>query len=272
MTAPAWVKLVGALLAVFGVAVALPLAVTGAALADGVTTDRTTSQTIEVAVGAPVSLNAVSADLTVLAGPDGQVRVDEHDIVRALTRRLAGAALDRLHTTLEQTSTGVRISPADESFNTFAGFSRRQITVHVPSGSNLHVTSVSGDLRVSGIHGDVSVDTESGSVVLEGMDVTGLASAHVVSGDLEFRGAIHGGKVDLRTVSGSVHAYVPSDTNVHFDASTISGGVFIDRGFGLPLPVLGNGPGRSTSGDLGTGAPATLVMNAVSGDIFLRLT
>ena len=75
----------------------------------------------------------------------------------------------------------------------------------------------------------------------------------------------------LRVVSGGVQASIPRSTNVHYDASTVSGAVIIDRA-GIPLPVPGrNGSGSSASGDLGSGGPATLTMATVSGAVYLRL-
>jgi len=270
VSAPFWVKGMASAMAFFGVLLALPSAVALVALADGVTVDRTHSQSIAVEHGATLSVEAVSANIKIVAGPAGEVRVDERDSVRTLTRRLASAALDRLSTSLEPSSTGVLVTPSSGSFNTIGGYERREITIYAPSDVVLAVDAVSGDLEVSGLRGDISVVSESGSVKLNGVSVTGKASVHLVSGDIEFRGAIDGGQVDLSTVSGSIHAYLPAGTNLHYQASTVSGGVGI--GANRPRPEFGPGPGRARSGDLGTGGPASLTMNAISGDISLTLT
>src|SRR5207302_4391711 len=212
--------------------------------------------------GGTVIVQSASADLRVRAGPDGQVRLDEHDIVRALTRRLAGLELQAARTTLTSTGTAVQVTTGDDRIVVMGGFVRRELTVYLPAEANLKVTSASGDLNLSGVRGDLSVDSASGSVTLDNMAVAGVANVHVVSGDIRFSGSIQGGHIDLSTVSGSVRAYIPKDTNVHFAASTVSGAIIIDRRF--PIPVIGGrGPASQSSGDIGSGGPATLTMSTV---------
>jgi hypothetical protein len=270
MMVPGWVKAFGVMFAILGAGFALPLAVAGVALADGVTSERTYSQTAEIGTGATVIVQSASADLKVLTGADGQVRVDEHDIVRALTRRLAGIELGAARASLSSTGTAAQVSTGDEQIVMLGGFVRRELTVYVPADASVKVTQASGDLTLSGVRGNISVESVSGSVTLDKMDVTGQASVHLVSGDVVFSGSIRGGQVDLGTVSGSVRAYIPQNTNVHFVASTVTGAIIIDRHF--PVPVLGRrGPGSDSSGDIGSGGPATLTMSTVSGAIYLRI-
>jgi len=190
--------------------------------------------------------------------------------VRALTRRLAGLELQAARTTLTSTGTAVQVTTGDDRIVVMGGFVRRELTVYLPAEANLKVTSASGDLNLSGVRGDVSVDSASGSVTLDNMAVAGVANVHVVSGDIRFSGSIRGGHIDLSTVSGSVRAYIPKDTNVHFAASTVSGAIIIDRRF--PIPVIGGrGPASQSSGDIGGGGPATLTMSTVSGAVYLRI-
>ncbi len=269
MNVAGWVKGAGTLLALTGLLFGVPVAVSLAALADGVTADRTSTQTAAIEPGATLSVEATSANLTILAGPAGQVRVDEHDTVRALTRRLAGITMARLHTSLEPGLGGLTVTPSSESFGTIAGFERREVTIYAPADVSVAVNIVSGDLRVSGVRGNISIVSESGTVRLEDMDVTGTATVHLVSGDVDFSGAIQGGQVELTTVSGSIHAYLPAGTNLHYQASTISGEIGLVPG--QPRSVLGAGAvGQSASGDLGTGGPGSLTMNAISGNITLQ--
>ncbi|HEY8644216.1 MAG TPA: DUF4097 family beta strand repeat-containing protein [Candidatus Dormibacteraeota bacterium] len=270
MTVPGWVKGLGVLFAILGVGFAIPLAVAGVALADGVTTDRTYTQTAELGSGGTVIVQSASSDLKVLTGPAGQVRVDEHDIVRALTRRLAAVELNAARTTLTSTGSAAQVTTGDEPIVVMGGFVRRELTVYVPADANLKVTSAAGDLNLSGVRGNLSIDSASGSVTLDNMDVAGAANVHVVSGDIVYSGSISGGHVDLSTVSGSVRAYIPKDTNVHFAASTVSGAIIVDRRF--PIPVIGGrGPASQSSGDIGSGGPGTLTMSTISGAVYLRI-
>jgi DUF971 family protein len=211
-----------------------------------------------------------SGGIKVLAGPDGQVSVQERDTARALTRRLAQSQLDLIHTSLSSSAFGVSLQTQREPLVNFATFSDRQLTVFVPAGASLRIAAASADVEVTGVHGDIAVEAASGAVRLRAMDVTGQTSVRVASGDIEFDGAIHGGHVDIRAVSGTVRAFLPKTTNAHFDASTVSGAIIIDRKF--PMPVVGgDGPGHSANGDLGSGGPATITMSTISGAIYLRV-
>ncbi|HEX6348421.1 MAG TPA: DUF4097 family beta strand repeat-containing protein [Candidatus Dormibacteraeota bacterium] len=262
---PFWVKFIAIVLAFGGLVFALPAAVATALLADGLTADRSTSQTVPVAPGATVNVEAAAVELTVEGGSPGLVQVEEHDTVRALTRRLAGTTLNQLRTTVEPSLDGLKVTTSTTSFKAFGGFERRQLTLRVPSDVNVVVDTASGDLRVSGLRGNLAITTESGSVRLDDVDVTGTASVHVVSGQIVYRGAIDGGQVDLSTISGSINVFLPASTNLHYQASTVSGNVSVsNRG---PLSGFGHEPNRTASGNLGSGGPATLAMNAISGNI-----
>jgi DUF4097 and DUF4098 domain-containing protein YvlB len=268
---PVWVKAVAIPLAVFSVLCGTLMVVAGVALIDGVNAERSYVQTAELAPGGTVSLDIPSGGIKIFTGPDGQVVVEEHDSARALTRHLAQAALDRLHTSVATTSSGVSITTVGQPLVNVNTIGDRQLTVRVPASANLSVDAASASISITGVRGDISVNAASGAITLSDLDVTGLATAHLASGSIAFDGAIHGGKVDLRAVSGRIRASIPRGTNVHYDASTVSGAVIIDRG-GIPLPVLGpNGSVSSASGDLGSGGPATLTMATVSGAVYLRV-
>lgn len=268
MNVPLWVKALAVVLVFGALLLAIPMAVAGALLADGVTAERTTTQTASIQPGATLRVEVASVALTIVGGAAGEVRVDERDTVRALTRRLAGNALSHLTFSLQPALDGLKLSSSSDSFNSIGGFQHRQLTIRAPSDVNLVVDSAAGDLAVSGLRGNLALSTESGSVKVSDVDVTGTGSVHVVSGDIVFRGAIDGGQVDLGTVSGSIHTYLPQGTNLHYQASTLSGGI----GIGYRQPSrFGPGPNRSASGDLGTGGPGTLTMSAISGSISLQV-
>ena len=271
MSVPAWVKALAIVLAFCGVSLAIPLALGGAAFIDGVTADRSSSQTAAFEPGGTISIKVASAHIVIVPGADGQVVVDEHDTARALTRRLAQVELDGLRTTVLPSGRGVAVfTDTGNPFGSFGTTRQRRLTVHVPAAAALSVTAASADIQVSGVSGDVSIETASGSVTMRDMDVTGRLDARVVSGNLEYEGTVHGGNLQLSAVSGNVSAYIPKATDVHFEASTVSGAIIIDRGF--PIPVIGQGrAAQSAKGDIGAGGPAALAMNTVSGAVYLRI-
>ena len=268
---PAWVKAIAVPLAVLSVLLGAAMVVGAVGVIDGVNAERSYRQTAELAPGGTVQVDIPSGGIKIVTGPDGQVVLEEHDTARALTRHLAQVALDRLRTSVTATSAGVSIATADEHFVNFDTIGTRSLLVHVPAAAGVAVNAASASISISGVQGDISVNAASGDIVLSNLAVTGQALARIAAGSIDFDGAIDGGKVDLRAVSGRVRASLPRDSNVHYEASTVSGAVIIDRG-GIPLPVPGGrGSGSSASGDLGSGGPATLTMATVSGAVYLRL-
>ena len=271
MSVPVWVKALAVVLASCGLALALPLALGGAALIDGVSADRSSTQTAACEPGGTVSIKIASAHIVIVPGADGQVVVDEHDTARALTRRLAQVELDGMRTIVLPSGKGVVvITDTSNLLGSFGATRDRRLTVHVPATAALSVTAASADIEVSGISGDVNIETASGSVRMRDMEVSGRLDARVVSGSLEYDGTVHGGNLQLSAVSGSVRADIPKTTDVHFEASTVSGAIIIDRGF--PIPVIGSGrAAQSAKGDIGAGGPAALTMSTVSGAVYLRI-
>src|SRR5690242_7126269 len=173
MNVPLWVKTLGVVLVFGALLLAVPVAVAGALLADGVTAGRTSSQTAQIQPGATLRVEVVSASLVIVAGTAGEVRVDERDTVRALTRRLAGNALSSLTFTLQPDLDGLKLTSSSESFKSVGGFEHRQVTIHAPSDVNLVLDTASGDVQVTGLHGNFAITTESGSVKLNDVGVTG---------------------------------------------------------------------------------------------------
>jgi hypothetical protein len=267
---PAWVKALAVPMAVFSVLLGAAMVVGGVGLIDGVNAERSYRQTAELAPGGTVQVDIPSGGIKIVTGPEGQVVLDEHDTARALTRHLAQVALDRLQTSITATSAGVSIATASQRFINFDTVGNRSLVVQMPASARVVVNAASAAISVSGVRGDISINVASGNIALSNLDVTGQAVARIASGGIAFDGAIDGGKVDLRAVSGGVRASIPRGTNVHYDASTVSGAVIIDRGIPLPVPG-GSGSGSSASGDLGSGGPATLTMATVSGAVYLRI-
>jgi DUF4097 and DUF4098 domain-containing protein YvlB len=113
------------------------------------------------------------------------------------------------------------------------------LTIGVPAGVKLDVTSVSGDVAVTGATQSVTAKSVSGNV---GIATAGDASASTVSGDVKIA---TGGSASAKTVSGNVNAHlgslrgstsfdsvsgrialaVPHTSNADVSAKTLSGDV-----------------------------------------------
>ena len=111
--------------------------------------------------------------------------------------------------------------------------------------------SSSGDVRLGDVGRELDAKTSSGDVTADA--VGGAASVRTASGDVRL-GGVGAGRSEISAVSGDVSVAVAPDLGVWLDVSSVSGRI------------------RSTLNDAasgGSGAPASLTVHTVSGDITL---
>lgn len=113
-------------------------------------------------------------------------------------------------------------------------------TVTVPASVSVDVHSISGSVKVTGVHGSLRSETVSGDVTIN--DAPRLEAAKTVSGDLVLTGVTADGDLSVGSVSGNVRAKgvkargldlgsVSGDINVNdvtcerLGVKTVSGGV-----------------------------------------------
>ena len=135
-----------------------------------------------------------------------------------------------------------------------------KLRVQVPKGSEVNVTAVSADLKLSGVAGTQRLSTVSGDASTEifGSDLE-LKS---VSGDVHVKGHGQTARLHLTTVSGDVHLEHGAGD---LEASSVSGTLV------LTLDSAGTVRTRTTSGDVRfdgrLAKGANLDMSTVSGDL-----
>lgn len=93
--------------------------------------------------------------------------------------------------------------------------------VTVPAGMSLDLSSQSGDVRVSGTKGEVSISTVEGSIAVEGG--MGYVTLESVEGNIELLGAT--GRLSVSTVDGEV---VIRGASGDLKASTVDGNISLD--------------------------------------------
>jgi DUF4097 and DUF4098 domain-containing protein YvlB len=128
-------------------------------------------------------------------------------------------------------------------------------------------SSVSGKVALKGVGESVEADSVSGAVTVTGDAVT-RAQLQTTSGDIRFdAGLAAGGRLDAKTVSGSVGLRLPAATAAEFDVTTFSGN--ITNEFGPQAKRTSEyGPGKELSFSTGTGAK--VVAKTFSGDVRLQ--
>lgn len=129
------------------------------------------------------------------------------------------------------------------------------------------ISSVSGDVRVTGVTGRLHASAVSGDVHIN--DVSGSVSASAVSGNVAVEINRLDGSDDMKfsTVSGNVSVTLPSSLAADVDISSFSGSIRTD--FPVEVRAERYGSRNWARGKLGEGT-RRLKMSSVSGDLSLR--
>ena len=130
-----------------------------------------------------------------------------------------------------------------------------------------HISSVSGDVKVTGVTGRLNASAVSGDVHI--VDVSGTVSASAVSGDVKVEITRLDGSDDMKfnTVSGDVSVMLPGNLDADVDMSSFSGSIKTD----FPIEVRSERYGSRNSARAKLGdASRRLKMSSVSGDLSLR--
>jgi DUF4097 and DUF4098 domain-containing protein YvlB len=212
------------------------------------------SKTFTLAKGGSVDISNVSGDIKVTGGAGDQVIIDavkrgrtEEDLKAVQIQIQATAARVEVRTEYER---GRRNVSASVNY-----------TVTVPKDAIVELHSVSGDITVANIGGELRAETVSGDATIAG--ATALALVKSVSGDVVVQDSSSADDVVIGSVSGNVTLKAVKARGV--DANSISGDVIFtdvtservkansisgDITFGGPLAKGGRYALQSHSGEI----------------------
>ena len=136
--------------------------------------------------------------------------------------------------------------------------------VQVPASVRFEGGTVNGGIDAQGLKADASVSTVNGAIVLA---TAGVGSATTVNGSVRVRigSANWDGRLDARTVNGSVTVEMPQPSDLDVEAATLNGSVSSD----FPLTLQGKMSPQRIKGTIGKGG-RQLRLETVNGDIALR--
>jgi DUF4097 and DUF4098 domain-containing protein YvlB len=177
------------------------------------------SKTFKVGKAGSLELSNISGDITITAGPGDDIvinavkRVHGSDAAQAkeqfgyVTIEAAerGSGRVEVRTNYQQGQHNIRVSV--------------DYTVTVPTTCSVNVRSVSGDVKVSGVKGELRTESVSGDVIAT--DAGQLAQVKSISGDVDITSAVSTGDASISSISGDVT--VKGLKAKGFDSSTISG-------------------------------------------------
>ena len=199
---------------------------------------QSTDLTIRLPAGSPLSVETVSASISVSGMSGG---LDLETVSGAIQVSGVPASLD-----IENVSGSVDVETA-------------------PSESD--VESVSGHIEIGSVMGDIDAANVSGDIVISG-GTLGEASMETVSGNITCLAAPGpAGDVDMETMSGVISLLVDAGAVASYDLSTFSGTITNEIG-PEPQRTSKYTPGKELSFNTGSGGPH-ISLESFSGAIKL---
>lgn len=166
-----------------------------------------------------VDVTQIAGDVRVVTGRGSEIRVEAVKRVRHRDPEEAKRLLDALRIEVTQVGNRVEVRTVYPRLTGNRGWSGSvDYTVTVPPDASVSAKTVSGDVSVTAVRGEVRAETVSGDVDVT--DTPNLALAKTVSGDVRARD-IAASTLTLSTVSGTV---VATGLKVRtLDAGSVSG-------------------------------------------------
>lgn len=209
----------------------------------------------------------LSGDIVVTRGSGSEVRVEAIKTARGRTDEEAREMLDLVEVTFTERGSRAEVKAVypDQQGRRQSG--RRNVNVSVaysvsaPENTRLSLRTLSGDVTVTDVRGEISAASTSGDITVRNagriatarstsgdVEITDTSSdmpfqAHSVSGDVIVR-QVRVPRLDLSTISGDVRLHDVQAERVN--AQTVSG----DVDFGSPLAKNGRYSLKSHSGDV----------------------
>jgi hypothetical protein len=188
--------------------------------------DRQT-RTLKLGTDGELSLANIAGDIVITRGNGGDATLEIVKTARARTADEARSMLGLVDVTVTERAGRAEVKTVYPGGDEGRRENRRNmnvsvaLTVTAPAGTRISANSVSGNVRVADIKGELSVNTVSGSVNVA--NAGRVESAKSVSGNVEVTDSQMDGGLEAQSVSGNVTLRKVSARRV--EAGSISGNV-----------------------------------------------
>lgn len=150
----------------------------------------------------------------------------------------------------------------------FLGVPLVDFNITVPDAANLNLKSDTGSIDVTGVTGQMSLQSNTGSITAEQDNLTTSSQLTTDTGSVTFNGTLaQNSSYVFSTNTGSVHVTLPADSTFHVDAKTDTGSFHSD------FPGLNpdkSGVGNEVHGDVGNSPNTNLTLTTNTGSIDLN--
>ena len=184
--------------------------------------ELTTTQRVALAPGGTVRIDETWGELSIEGWDEPAVevvttrrtakgqRADEEAEARARLERFAA----RVEATAPGTVSIIGLSPKGSVIRPFGGKSgvNLRYVIRVPKSANIELDNGAGAVRIAGVHGDISVDSDVGEVEVGGpIEATAAVEASSGVGDVDINAPIAGqGELRRSALVGQRFRYQPS--------------------------------------------------------------
>jgi DUF4097 and DUF4098 domain-containing protein YvlB len=227
----------------------------------GPETTEKVSKAFKVGANGTLDISNISGRIVVTAGGTDTIVVDAVKRVRSREQDVKGQ-LERTVVTMSEHGGRVEVRTTYTGRNSQVSV---DYTVTAPAGASVYAHSISGDIRIANIKGEVRADAVSGDV--EAAAAPGATLVRTVSGDASVSGVANQNELRVASVSGAVT--VTGAKVRSLDADSISGDVQL-RG-----AVCDRVTARSISGNLSFEGSiekgGRYELRSQSGDVHLAL-
>jgi hypothetical protein len=180
------------------------------------------SRKVKIGRDGRFSLGNISGDIVVTAGSGDEVSIEAIKRTRGDKSELA-----QVQITVDDRAGRIDVRTEHEQNRTDRNRQGNHVsvdyTVVVPATTSVDLHSVSGGIKVTGVHGSLRSETVSGDVTIT--DAPKLEAAKTVSGDVSLTGITTDGDLTASSVSGNVRAKGLKARGV--DLGSISGDISI---------------------------------------------
>jgi hypothetical protein len=179
------------------------------------------AETYKVGSDPTLDLNHVAGDVRVTAGRGNEIRVEAVKRVRHRDAEQGKRLLELLRIEVSHVGNRVEVRTLYPRTSGRGMSASVDYVISVPAGAAVSLKTISGDVGVNGVRGEVRAETVSGDV--EVVATPNLALAKAISGDVRARDIGSPTGLTLSTVSGSVIATALKVRTL--DAGSVSGDV-----------------------------------------------
>jgi DUF4097 and DUF4098 domain-containing protein YvlB len=223
------------------------------------------SRKVKIGRDGRFSLANVSGDIVVTGGGGDEVSIEA-------VKRTRGdkSELGRVQITVDDRAGRVDVRTEHEQNRTDRNRQGDHVsvdyTVTLPASVSVDVHSVSGSVKVTGVHGSLRAEAVSGEVTIS--DAPRLEAAKTVSGDVSLTGVTADGDLSAGSVSGNVRAKGLKARGL--DLGSVSGDINVSDVTCERLGVKTVSGGVEYAGGIAKGGRYEI--NAHSGTVRLQLT